>query len=155
MHRRDWKRWQPTSLCDAVDGCLAFALDKHRRTVDRIADLVGESKWTVYKWAATGSIPSRKIPGFEHACGAHYVTAYLAGAAHKLLVDLPTGRVAGPSDINALQAACTAAIGALIDFAAQKTDAATTTESLTAAMTLLAHERAQVERHPQPELHLS
>lgn len=154
MRKRDWRRWRPASLQEAVEGCLGFAADKHRRSVERVADLVGESRWTLYKWVEGGAIPAKKIAGFEHACGTHYVTAYLAGTAHKLLVDLPTGRIAGPSDINALQAACTAAVGALIDFAARKSSAAHTVESLTAAMTLLAFEREQVERSAQPELPL-
>jgi len=138
-----------------VEGCLSFALDKHRRTVDHIADLVGESKWTVYKWVQTGGIPARKIAGFEHACGCCYVTRYLASSARKLLVDIPVGRRAGVGDIAALQAACNGAITALIDFAGGKANAADTSASLTAAMTALAQERAQVEQHDQPELSLT
>lgn len=154
MRKRAWNTWQPTCLQEAVEGCLGFALDKHRRTVDQVADLVGESKWTVYKWVQTGGIPAKKIAGFEHACGSHYVTRYLASSARKLLVDIPTGRLAAPSDVAALQASCTAAIAALIDYAAGRTDAADTHSSLTAAMTALAQERAQIERYFQPELDL-
>lgn len=154
MRKRAWNTWQPSCLQEAVEGCLGYALDKHRRTVDRIADLVGESKWTVYKWVQSGGIPAKKIAGFEHACGAHYVTRYLASSARKLLVDIPTGRLAAPSDVAALQSSCTAAIAALIDFAAGRSSAANTHASLTAAMTALAFERAQVERHDQPELNL-
>ncbi len=155
MRKRVWSRWQPNCLPEAVEGCLGFALHQHRRSVERVADLVGESKWTLYKWVQTGAIPARKIAGFELACGCHFVTRYLAAGAHKLLVDLPTGRRSGPSDIAALQAACNTAIGALIDFAAERTTAADTLTALTAAMTALAFERAQVERHDQPELDLS
>lgn len=155
MRKRAWNTWQPSCLQEAVEGCLGYALDKHRRTVDHVADLVGESKWTVYKWVQSGGIPAKKIAGFEHACGAHYVTRYLASSARKLLVDVPTGRLAAPSDIAALQSSCTAAIAALIDFAAGRSNAANTHASLTAAMTTLAFERAQVERHDQPELNLT
>ena len=156
MRKRNWNSWQPSSLQEAVEGCLGYALDKHRRSVDQVADLVGESKWTVYKWVQGGGIPAKKIAGFEHACGTCYVTRYLASSARKLLVDIPTARTASPSDIAALQAACNAAIGALIDFAAGRSTAADTHASLTTAMTALATERAHVERHDQqPELALT
>jgi len=155
MNRRHWKTWRPTSLQEAVEGCVQFAQDNHRRTVDRIADLVGESKWTVYKWIQSGSIPAKKIAGFELACDRAYITEYLATSARKLVIDMPTGRLPLGSDIHALQESCTAAIGALLRFAEGKADAADTADHLTAAMTRLAHERAQVERHAQPELTLS
>ncbi|HEY4145191.1 hypothetical protein [Pinirhizobacter sp.] len=155
MSRRHWKTWAPTSLQEAVEGCVLFAQEKHRLSVERIADLVGENKWTVYKWMQGGSVPGKKIAGFEHACGRAFITQYLATSARKLLIDIPTGRMPGDSDIHALQEACTAAIGALLAFSQGKADAADTTDHLTAAMTLLAHERAQVQRHVQPELDLS
>lgn len=155
MSRRHWKTWRPTSLQEAVEGCVQFAQENARLSVDRIADLVGESKWTLYKWIQTGAIPARKIPGFEHACGRCYITEYLASSARKLIVDLPIGRLPAGSDIHALQESCTAAIGALLAFAEGRMSAAATSDHLTAAMTRLAHERAQVERHAQPELELS
>lgn len=155
MSRRNWKTWRPTSLQEAVEGCVQFAQDNHRRSVDRLADLVGESKWTLYKWIQSGGIPAKKIAGFELACGRAYITEYLATSARKLVIDLPTGRLPAGSDIHALQESCTAAIGALLRFAEGKADAADTSDHLTAAMTRLAHERAQVERHAQPELSLS
>lgn len=154
MRKRPWNSWQPTCLQEAVEGCLSFALDRHRRSVDQVADLVGESKWTVYKWVQTGGIPAKKIAGFEHACGCHYVTRYLAASARKLLVDIPTGRRAQPSDVAALQASCNSAIGALIEFAAGRVSAPDTHAALTAAMTSLAQERAHIEHHQQPELDL-
>lgn len=154
MRKRAWKSWQPNCLADAVEGCLGFALHQHHRSVDQVADLVGESKWTLYKWVQAGGIPARKIAGFEHACGIHYVTRYLAANAGKLLIDVPTGRCAQPSDVAALQAACTDAVSALIAFAAGRANADDTHALLTAAMAALAQERAQVERHHQPELSL-
>lgn len=156
MSRRNWRVWRPTSLQEAVEGCVDFAKEHGpRMSVERVADLVGESKWTIYKWIEQGSIPAKKIAGFEHACGACYVTEYLASSARKLVIDLPTGRLPTSRDIHAVQEACTAATGALLRFAEGKASAAETIDHLTAAMTLLAHERAQVERVAQPELSLS
>lgn len=155
MRKRHWTRWQPTCLQDAVEGCLGYALDKHHRSVDQVADLVGESKWTCYKWVQTGSIPARKIPGFEHACGIDFVTRYLAASGGALLIRVPTGRLATPSDIALLQSACANAVSALIDYGAGKRNATDTHDALTAAMTALAQERAHVVRHTQPELDLA
>lgn len=154
MRRRAWSTWQPTSLQDAVEGCLGFALDKHRRSVDQVADLVGESKWTLYKWVQSGGIPAKKIAGFEHACGVQFVTRYLAASSGSLLIRFPTGRLASPSDIAGLQAACTSAVAALIEFVAGKLGTHETHDALTAAMAALAQERAHVDRHDNPELAL-
>lgn len=154
MRRRAWKTWQPTCLAEAVEGCLGYALHHHNRSVEQVADLVGEAKWTLYKWVQGGGIPARKIAGFEHACGITYVTRYLAASARMLVVPIPTGRRAGPSDIAALQASCAAAVQALIEFSAGRANVAATYDALTSAMSHLAHERAHVERHDQPELEL-
>lgn len=155
--KRNWKVWRPTSLQEAVEGCVQYAQAHDVRTsVERIADLVGESKWTIYKWMESGAIPAKKIPGFELACGGRcYVTEYLALSAHKLVIDMPSGRLPIGHDVHALQEACTQAIGALLAYSQERLDAAQTIDSLTAAMTRLAHERAQVERAAQPELALS
>lgn len=156
MSRRNWRVWRPTSLQEAVEGCVQYAQHRDPRlNVERIADLVGESKWNIYKWIQTGGIPAKKIPGFELACGRCYITEYLATSARKIVIDMPTGRMPDDSDVHALQQSCTDAIGALLAYAQGKADAANTIDHLTAAMTRLAHERAQVERHAQPELSLS
>lgn len=154
MHRRNWKCWVPNSLQEAVEGCVAFTQDRHNHSVDRVADLVGESKWTVYKWLEQGSIPSKKIPGFEHACGCNYVTAYLATTARKLLIDMPTGRPSGAGQILVVQEACNAATGALIAFAEHKSTAEQTIAALQRALELLAYERSNIQRYEQPELDL-
>lgn len=155
MSRRNWKTYRPTSLQEAVEACVQYALDhKPQLSIERLSDLVGESKWVIYKWMEQGAIPARKIPGFEFACGRPFITEYLAAGAHKLVVDLPTGRLPCGHDIHALQESCTAAVGALLAYAKGKCGAEETADALTAAMVRLAHERAQVERQPQPELEL-
>lgn len=152
MRNRHWKTWRPSSLQEAVEGCVSFAQHNHRRDVERIADLVGESKWTLYKWIEQGSIPSKKIPGFEHACGCFYVTAYLAASARKLLIDLPTGRASGPQQIQALQEACNTAVGALISFAQQKASSDDVVGAINRALEHLVYERTNVALHKQPTL---
>jgi hypothetical protein len=156
MSRTNWKAWRPASLNEAIEGCAKFALEKHNRSIDRIADLMGApSKWTLYKWMHAATLPANRIRAFEHACGATFVTQYIAVSARKLLIDFPTGRCAGTSDINAVNRACTDAVTALLDFADGKRTADETHNALTHAIEQLAFERANVERHNQPELALT
>ena len=124
-------------------------------SVDRIVEDMGiASKWTLYKYIESASIPARLIRPFEVACHATFVTQHLAASARKLVIDIPTGRKATPADIHAVQDACTSAIGALLMFTAGKAQAAPTIAAVTDAIERLARERAEVERHAQPELDL-
>lgn len=41
MSRRNWKRWQPATLRDALKGCKDFALERHNLSVERIAERMG------------------------------------------------------------------------------------------------------------------
>lgn len=151
--RRDWKRLRANSIPQAMELCLTYARETANLSVERVADRMGlASHWVVYKWMQEGSIPARMIRPYEHACGCDYVTRYIAASAHKLLIDLPTGRHAEPGDIQAVQEACTAAVGALIAFHAGRSDAADTHTALTVALERLAAERAEVERYHAPEL---
>lgn len=159
MTKRNWKSYRPTSLQDAIEACVEFARDKQQMSIERIADAMGlASKWTLYKYIESASIPARLIRPFETACRCTFVTQHLGASAHKLMIDMPTGRKATPVDINAVQAACNEAVNALIRFADGQRDAISTVLTLgkvTEAIECLARERAEVQRFNQPELQLS
>lgn len=151
---RNAKR-QASSLRDAMDLCLAHALEKHHRSVDRVADLMGlSSKWTLYKWMESARLPANLIPVFEHACGAHFVTAYLGQAAHKLVVDMPAGKAVKAQEINTLQGSFTHAVGLLIQFYQGQAQADETVQALTEVMGALAWQRENVAKTQAPELDL-
>jgi hypothetical protein len=154
MRRRNWKAYQPASLQEAIKACTDFALERHNRGVERIADLMGVSTWTLYKWISNGNLPARLIRPFEHACGCHFVTAWIAASAHRLLIEFPTGRVPNPDQVHDVQMACNAAVGALLAFAREQADAPETLAALRTAMECLAHEHANVAQYAQPELPL-
>ncbi|GBG03924.1 hypothetical protein AZSI13_32510 [Azospira sp. I13] len=155
MPRRNWKCVLPLSLPHAMELCLDYAREKQNRSVDRVADLMGlANKWRLYKWIAEGNLPSNLIRPFEHACGTHFVTRYLAYSAHQLLIDIPTGKTASSGDIQVLQEATNAAVGALINFAAGKSDAPDVLATVSTAMEAFAWHRINVEKHSQPELDL-
>lgn len=155
MAKRNWKQYRPTSLRDALEACVDFARERHQMSIDRIADDMGlPSKWALYKWIEAANIPACRIRPFELACRCNYVTQHIAASARRLLIELPTGRKVQPGDIHAVQDACNAAIGALLGFAAGAHDASETRAAIDTAIERLARERAEVERHLQPELDL-
>ncbi|MGL4575713.1 MAG: hypothetical protein ACRCV9_13100 [Burkholderiaceae bacterium] len=144
-----------SNIRDAVEGCFVHAKAKNPQlSMDRFSDRLGESKATAYKWLQNGSTPLNKLIAFENACGAHYVTRYLATAAGYLCVPFPTGRLPSPGDVNAVSEACADAVKALLQFAGGKIDSAETETALTQAMERLAAERAQVHTAYQPGLAL-
>jgi hypothetical protein len=144
-----------SNLPEAVEGCLRHAQKRDPQlSIERFADRLGETKWTIYKWLQTGAIPLGKLIAFEHACGVHYVTRYLNAASGALSIPFPTGRLPDAGDINAVQAACSDAVNSLVMYAASKLDAKATEAVLTAAMEQLAAERAHAQTAHQPELPL-
>ncbi|MEJ1496355.1 MAG: helix-turn-helix transcriptional regulator [Candidatus Sedimenticola sp. (ex Thyasira tokunagai)] len=154
MHRRNWKRLQPTSQDHAMRLCLDYAKETKNLSVERVADRMGIKHWTLYKYVDNGSLPSHLIRAFEHACECpyHYLTRYLCHSAHLMAIDLPIGRKAKAKDINALQGSCTGAIDALLKYGAGDISADDTLAALTTTMEDLAYQRAEVERVALPEL---
>jgi len=125
-------------------------------SMERIADAMAlGNPWSLYKWIASGSMPSNLIRPFEIACRANFVTQHLAASTgDHILVKVPTGRIAGPSDVALLQEACTAACSAVLLFLRGNgcNDANSCISSINHALQRLAHERAQIEKTHQPEL---
>lgn len=155
MKRRDWKRLRPTNFSHAMELCLDHARAAHNRSVDRVAELMGlPNKWVIYKWMESGRMPGNLIPAFENVCGIGYVTQWLAQAAHKLLIDIPTGRNATAKDIHELQAVAHDAVGLLIRFYQSQASADETLAALNDLMRDLAWHRINVEKFAQPELAL-
>ncbi len=155
MKRRNWKRVRARSLLEAMELCLEYAREKHNRSIDRVCDLMGEhSTSTVYKWLATGRLPAIQIRPFEHACGATFVSEYLAASAHLLAVRMPTGKAADETDVMELQAGFSEAVAILIRFYKGDADADATLAALDHTMNAVAWHRANVERSSEPELSL-
>lgn len=133
--------------------CLEFARAKHNRSIDHIAELMGQAnKWTLYKWLENGRLPSVLIRPFEAACGADYVTRYIGHSAHKLLIDIPTGKRASGKDVNTLQASFAEAVALLLNFYDNQKDSEVTLCALYQVMEQLAVHQGQVAKFQQPEL---
>ncbi len=151
----NWKKQRARSLPHAMELCLAYAREKHHRSVDQVADLMGlPNKWRIYKWVENADMPSRYQLAFEHACGIDFMTQYHAHSRRHLLISIPRGRNVEAADLHALQLMTNDAVGALIAFAAGTATSDDVIAATTRAMEGLAWHRANVEKHLQPELEL-
>jgi len=146
----------PTSLRHALELCVEHAKEKKNRSVEQIADLIGEeSHYTLYKWLANGRMPAIKVRPFEHCCGIDFVTQWLAHSNGKLLIQMPTGKHAQHKDIAALTMAMSEASALLLQFYEGAATGEATVATLTMVMEDLAFARGNIEKEAQPELELS
>ena len=153
MSRRNWKKVRANSLRHAMELCLEFAREKQNLSVDRVADLMGlPSKWTLYKWLENGRIPAVLIRPFEHACGADYMTLYIAASSNRLVVDIPSGRKATNAEVNELQGSFSDAMGLLIRFYQGHSAAEDTITALNHVMGGIAWHSENVSKSQTPEL---
>lgn len=136
-----------------MDLCLEYARERHNRSVDSVAELMGEvNKWTLYKWIEAGNLPLRLLKPFEHACGTSFVSRWLATSDNKLVIDIPAGKKCRAEDVNSLQISLNDAVGALLAFYAGKQDQVTTLAAIQNGMESMAWHKGNVETYMQPQL---
>lgn len=153
MTRRNWKLARPASLTEALRLCVEFAKERHNKGIERIADQMGVSHDSLYKWVATGRLPANLLLGFELACGCHFATTWQALAAGKLVIDMPTGAKATPADLVAANTCFARAWQLLADFyaAPAKGDASLVQAALNAHLEQVAWHSANVGCSGTPE----
>lgn len=154
MTARNWKRIQPNSQQHAIRLCLDYAEKKHNRSVARIGDLIGKSEWAIYKWLADGSMPSRMIRPFEFACGCTYITQWMATSAHKLLIEIPTGKRPEPGELLELQTSFNKAVNKVAKFYSGEVEADEAVSYLTSILQEVASHRENIQKNSAPELEL-
>lgn len=142
----------PSSLRAAFEADKAHALKHRRLNVERLAELLGTTPATLYKWIETDTMPVRALIAWQHLAGATHVVRYLASREGAVVIAMPTGRAASADDVHGLQATLNDAIGALLDYLAGSLDRDATLALLTAGLESLAWHRANVEKSDQPEL---
>ncbi|MAY42607.1 MULTISPECIES: hypothetical protein [unclassified Neptuniibacter] len=153
MARTNWKRKRARSLRHGMELCISHAKEVHHRSVETVAEMMGEAThWNLYKWMESGRMPAIKIRAFETACGADFVTQYLAYSANKLIVDMPTGRKAQHKELSDLGSYANKVMSMLIDFNEGRSEQKETSEALATLIEDLAHQRGNVEKFQQPEL---
>lgn len=153
--KRNWKKIRPTSLLNAHELNVEHAFETRHAGVARIAEgMSEESHHNLYKYLGNGRMPLVKLRAFENACGANYVTRWLAMSAGLLVIDIPTGRSADGNDVLVLQETLNDAAGALIAFYTGNAPAEEVLARITAGMEGLAFHRENVKKFNQPELDL-
>ena len=154
MTRRNWKRVRANSAIDALRLCKEYAQDKHNLSIERIADRMGVSHDSLYKWLAAGRLPYILLPAYEHACGCHFASEWAVVSAGKVVIGLPSGRTATQTDMVELNSCFGAALQLLSDFYASpaKADASDTLAALTNHLQQVSWHHANVGQHANPEL---
>lgn len=147
-----WKRLQPSNLRESSRYCKEYARTFKRLTVPAIAELMGITEDTLYKWLSTGNMPATMIPVYENVCGIDYITQYLALRSHKLLIDIPIGKKAQPIEISELQSVVAKGMSMLIECYKEGGDVIKTAEALTQIMGGVAFHRENIQRELELDL---
>ena len=154
MTRTPWKRLRANSMVHALRLCKERAQAKRHLSVERIADCMGVTHDSLYKWLATGRIPGILIPAYELACGCHYVSEWLAASSGSLVVPMPTGRKAEGTEVVDMNSSCAAALQLLTTFyaAPQAADTEATLAALRLHLEQVAYHHHNVAAYATPEL---
>ena len=154
MTQPNSKRVRATSFVNALRMCKEFALKKHRLTVERIADNMGATHDSLYKWLATGRMPGILLPAFELACGCNYASEWLASSGNRLVVPIPKGRKATDADLLETNSSWANALQLLTNFYANPSDEGkeATIAALQEHMSQVAFHQGNVAQFANPEL---
>ncbi|WP_422097013.1 hypothetical protein [Variovorax sp.] len=154
MSRTNWKRIRPTSLLHAMRLCKDFAAERHNLSVERIADRMGVTVDSLYKWLSTGRMPANLVPPYELACGIDFVSSWLAVTAGKLVIEMPTGRKVSTSDVVGINAGWASAMQLLTTFYTDpaRTDAEATLAALREHLEQVAYHHHNVAQYEAPQL---
>ncbi len=149
---RNWKNVRATNIRDALRLCKDYAKDKQNLSVAQIAELLSITEEALYKWLSSGSMPAHKILAYEHVCGCHFVTDYLASSNGQLVIQIPLGRAPTPMEINDLQMLINESLRDLMLYYDGNSDPKNTENSLTSALMGLAVHREVVKQGEQQAL---
>lgn len=142
----------PHSLRAAFEQDKETALTRHRRGVERVAELMNVPPHLLYKWLESGRMPASALASWEHATGGDAVVRFIAAAGHRVLIDIPSGRRLQASDVLGLQSILADAVAALLAFHGGRQEMDATLAKLHDAMAALAWHREAVRKSDQPEL---
>ena len=81
MTRRNWKQVRPNSAIDALRLCKEYAQEKNNLSIERIADRMGVTHDSLYKWLASGKLPFNLLLAYEHTCGCHFASESMPGSS--------------------------------------------------------------------------
>jgi len=151
MSRRNWKHVRATSLIEALRLCKEFAQERANLSVERIADRMGVTHDSLYKWLGTGRMPAILLPTYELACGCNLASAWIAASTGKLVIDMPKGRSTTQVDVLEMGADYAKAAQLLANFYAGNADREVTLAALAGHMQQVAWHHANVAQHATPQ----
>ena len=67
----------PSSLRAAFELDKQHAIQRRRLGIERLAELMGVTPATLYKWLETEAMPANRLPAWEHLTGSDAVVRYL------------------------------------------------------------------------------
>ncbi|WP_102797338.1 hypothetical protein [Bowmanella denitrificans] len=146
------KRLIPRSLNEALQACKEYAVKHANMSVPRLADRIGSTPDSLYKYLGLGTLPVNKLVAYEEASGTLFVTQYLAHSHGCLLVKIPSGRRASHKQLAELQKYSAEVISMLIDVNNDGGDVERTVEQIQLLMQDLAYHKTNTEKLRQPEL---
>ena len=144
----------PTSLKAAFDADKAHALRHRRFNIERLAELMGTSPATLYKWLETDTMPLRSLLAWQHLTGACNVVRYLASREGLVVIRIPQGRRLTDEDVLGLQEELNASVGALIGDHQGRTDRDTAMGLVGQGLEGLAWHQENLRQDQQPQLDL-
>lgn len=152
-----WKHLRATSLVHALRLCKEYAQARRNLSVERIADRMGTTHDSLYKWLATGRMPAIVLPAYEQICGVHYASDFLAATADRLVLPIPCGRPSQEADLLHINSSWAQALQLLTQFyaAPDQTDPEATLAALRQHLEAVAYHHANVARYSAPELELA
>lgn len=149
------KQRNARSISEAMQLCLEHARTKRNLSVERVADRVGlANHWVLYKWMESGRLPAVLIRSFEFACGADYISRFLAHSAGSLFVRIPTGKQTDAKELAALQRLLNTVMSQLLEYRDGEATAEAALAELLKGMEALAYQHGQIEKARVPELDL-
>jgi hypothetical protein len=154
MTRRNWKLVRPNSAIDALRLCKEYAQEKKNLSIERIADRMGVTHDSLYKWLALGKLPFISLTAYEHACGCHFASEWAAASAGRVVIDMPTGRKVSEADLVSMNTSCAASMELLTKYYANpvSADKEATLSALRTHMEHVAFHQASVQTYTTPEL---
>lgn len=154
MSPRNWNSLRANGPVHALRLCKEYAQAKRNLSVERIADRMGVSHDSLYKWLATGRMPANLLAGYQAVCGTHYFADWLASDADRLVMPMPKGRKVESAELLDVNSSCADMLQAITTFYADpaKSDAEKTLATVRHHLELVAFHHANVARYTQPEL---
>ena len=154
MSRRNWNQVVPRSLADALQLNKEFACQTKQMSVARIADRIGCSTDSLYKYLGGATMPANLLIPFMDACHKVYPLQYLAHSLNLLLIPMPRGRKAEHKTLVQLNMFCSQVMAMMLALQSGESSQKEVADNLTMLMESIAYHRAEVQKQVQPELSL-